>query len=338
MRATDKLKKLSAVNGNPAGAVLTPCNSRNAVLLAAMANITPSFIDSPLTLNSLLIASGIALEEVLVLRHRPSEASLNRVFNWIAEERPDLFDCYQSTHGPRVEAALNRAKFVASFIRHEAGTALFVGLCRVAGTRTIGRDECILRPAHIELIQLGMSGVFASSARKHVVEFDLAQTPWNEKWHGRLIIKWPGLERSWYRWADRNVFPIQAIAQENLLRAPVPPWDRITLDWSELAVLPESWRAVLSQWRGIYLIIDRSDGRQYVGSAYGVANILQRWLEYARTGHGGNSQLRQRAPANFSFSILQRVSPDLDAEKVIEIEGTWKRRLRSLSPSGLNDN
>jgi hypothetical protein len=81
-----------------------------------------------------------------------------------------------------------------------------------------------------------------------------------------------------------------------------------------------------------------SDGKGYVGSAYGDSNLLGRWLGYAAGGHGGNVLLRNRQPGNFRFSILQRVSPDMDAADVIRLEATWKERLHTRAPFGLNDN
>ena len=72
--------------------------------------------------------------------------------------------------------------------------------------------------------------------------------------------------------------------------------------------------------------------------AYGDTNILGRWLNYAASGHGGNVLLRQRDPKTLRFTILQRVSPDMDAGDVIRLEGTWKERLHTRSPFGLNDN
>jgi hypothetical protein len=187
-------------------------------------------------------------------------------------------------------------------------------------------------------MSLGMSGIKATDDRSEVLEFTLPLTAWHKDWLGRLVIRWPGLERSWYRWADRNEFPVEAITEESLLAQKVPSWDQMILEWRELAILPTSWRAALSQWRGIYLIIDVSDGKQYIGSAYGLENILQRWLGYARTGHGGNRLLRERNPENFRFSILQRVSPDLDDASVISVESTWKERLATRVPMGLNEN
>jgi hypothetical protein len=98
------------------------------------------------------------------------------------------------------------------------------------------------------------------------------------------------------------------------------------------------WKSALPQWRGIYYIFDTSDGKGYVGSAYGEANLFGRWLNYAARGHGGNKLLKQRHPRNFRFSILQRVSPDMNATDLIRLEVSWKERLHTRQPFGLNDN
>jgi hypothetical protein len=72
----------------------------------------------------------------------------------------------------------------------------------------------------------------------------------------------------------------------------MPDWREIELEWEELGVLSPRWKSKLTEWRGIYYIFDTSDGKGYVGSAYGVDNLLGRWLHYAASGHGGNSLVR----------------------------------------------
>jgi hypothetical protein len=296
-------------------------------------------LESPaLTLAELLGRSGIDPASVLVFRHRPYEPALNRAFDWIVAERPDLFECYQSTHAQRTESAVARAVYVASFIRHRPKEALFVGLYEKRTMAEMSVEQCVARPAHRELMSLGMSGFKATDGRSHVNVFDLARTDWHASWTGRLVVRWPGLERSWFRWADRNEFEVLAIAAESLLEAQMPAWDELVLSWRELALLPSRWAHALAQWRGVYLITDSSDRMQYVGSAAGSENILQRWLDYSRTGHGGNKLLRLRDPANFHFSILQRVSPDMPVADVIGVEKRWKDRLFTKAPAGLNEN
>ena len=87
-----------------------------------------------------------------------------------------------------------------------------------------------------------------------------------------------------------------------------------------------------------YLIYDTSDRMGYVGSAYGKGNLLGRWENYGASGHGGNKLLLERQHENFRFTILQRVSPDMETDEVIRIENTWKQRLHTRHPFGLNDN
>ncbi len=117
----------------------------------------------------------------------------------------------------------------------------------------------------------------------------------------------------------------------------MPSWEELTLTWEELKVLPSKWQVALSEWRGIYFILDETDGKGYVGSAYGCDNILGRWLNYASSGHGGNKELRRRNAASFRFSILQRVSPDMEPADIIRLERTWKNRLHTRE-FGMNEN
>lgn len=111
----------------------------------------------------------------------------------------------------------------------------------------------------------------------------------------------------------------------------------IVLTQAELQSLPASWKSALSQWRGIYFIYDASRQAGYVGSAYGSENILGRWRDYARTGHGGNRGLKSSAAGDLRFSILQRTSPDLDTEAIVALEASWKQRLHTRD-FGLNRN
>ncbi|MFB3917258.1 MAG: GIY-YIG nuclease family protein [Terriglobales bacterium] len=294
-----------------------------------------------MNLNDLLLTKSIKPEQVLVLRHRPTEPALNKVLPWLAAEKPDVYNAYQQTQGEKVEKAMSRAAYVASFIGHEPGKALFIGLYSIDGSRPLTYEEFWQVPAYVEMKAFGMRGFTkdeACNGRPSVQWFNLTPTDFYATWKGKLIVGWPGLERSWWRWADRNEIPVAAVLEDSLLDKAMPEWEEIALNWEELRVLPTRWKSALSQWRGIYYIFDESDGKGYVGSAYGENNLLGRWLNYAASGHGGNSLLRKRDASNFRFSILQRVSPDMAADDVIRLECTWKERLHTRSPHGLNDN
>jgi hypothetical protein len=49
----------------------------------------------------------------------------------------------------------------------------------------------------------------------------------------------------------------------------------------------------LQNQKGVYLITDISNGKMYVGSAYGENMILGRWESYVKTYHGGNVGLKK---------------------------------------------
>jgi hypothetical protein len=288
-------------------------------------------------LNDLLRAKSLVPSETLVLRHVPQEPNLRKVFRWLAAEKPDVFNAYQQTQGAKLEKAMLRAKYVATFIGHASGKAIFVGIYKIGQSRPMTFDEYWARPEYIEMRdKFGMTG-FSGTKRTSLLWFDLELTDNCSEWKGKLIIRWPPPDISWWRRAERNDIPIHSILEDNTLDGAMPQWDQLVLPWDALGILPQRWRDVISQWRGIYYIHDKSDGKGYVGGAYGTENILGRWLHYAASGHGGNTQLKKRSPQNFQFSILELVPINADVDEVMRKETNWKERLHTRT-SGLNDN
>jgi hypothetical protein len=292
--------------------------------------------------NDLLTKENIDPASVLVMRHTPWERQLRKVLPWFAAEHPEIFNAYQSTQDVKVETEMLRAKYVASFIGLEKRrgsaeqVAVFVGLYKVGDHRPLTYDQFWEIPAFQELKKFGMRGF--EGDRPSVLWFDLTTNDFKKQWRGKLIVEWPRPPIKWTRFANRANFPIVAIVEDSLLFEIMPDWRDCIWSWAELGKLPSKWRESLRQWRGIYYIFDQSDGKGYVGSAYGTDNILGRWENYAAVGHGGNVLLRERSPESFTFSILERVSPDMVIDEVTGLETSWKKRLHTRSPSGLNNN
>lgn len=294
-----------------------------------------------MNLNDLLGRANIDPRHVLVFRHRPNEPELNKVLPWLAAEEPDVFNAYQQTQGERVERAMQAMRgtgYTASFIGREPGKALFVGLYSIGESNPLSREEFWKVPAYVQLKAFGMRGFAEERATASVLWFDLKLTHFYANWKGKLIVGWPPPERSWWRRAHRNEFPVIAVLEDSALDAALPEWDEIEFTWEELRVLPTRLKFKLSDWRGVYYIFDSIERKGYVGSAYGESNLLGRWLNYAAHGHGGNRLLRQRDPGNFRFTILELVSPTMDPHEVIRLESSWKQRLHTRAPYGLNDN
>jgi hypothetical protein len=290
-----------------------------------------------LQFKDLLINEGIDPKDVLFLRHVPQEAELKKVLPLLADEKPEIFNAYQQTQNPRAEKAMLKAEYVASFIGHESGKALFVGLYKIKGYRPLSYNQYWEEPALLELKnKYGMEGM--TNKQSTSLWFDLEPLKFYSEWKGKLVIRWSG-ERAFFQRSDskENKFEILAITEDSILIPGMPEWNQLILTWNELKELPKKWYDKLSQWRGIYYILDDSDGKGYVGSAYGKENLHGRWCNYAESGHGDNTKLLNRNPENFWFSILERVSPDAEEVDVISKENTWKDRLHTRK-FGLNGN
>jgi hypothetical protein len=107
------------------------------------------------------------------MRHTPKESKLKKVLPWLAAEKPDVFNAYQQTHGPHVERSMLRSRYVASFIGHQLGKALFIGLYLIEDSRPFS-DEDWSVPANIEMKAFGMKGFPRESSRSSILWFDLA--------------------------------------------------------------------------------------------------------------------------------------------------------------------
>lgn len=121
-----------------------------------------------------------------------------------------------------------------------------------------------------------------------------------------------------------------------------PGYDRVRLSWRQLKTILErnksDWIAALSNQKAVYLITDRSNGKQYVGSATSKNGmLLERWRAYAENGHGENKELRtlidkhglSYAEHHFQYSILENYNQRTDDDEISKRETWWKETLCS---------
>ena len=102
------------------------------------------------------------------------------------------------------------------------------------------------------------------------------------------------------------------------------------------------WKAALANVKGVYLIADKSNGKKYIGSAYGDAGIWVRWACYIGTGHGWNDELItlidhegiKYAGEHFRFSVLEVMVKSTPDDVVLAREAHWKRAL--LKPASMD--
>lgn len=167
---------------------------------------------------------------------------------------------------------------------------------------------------------------------------------------GRAIVRFDkGFRASYLRgpkWADR--MEVVAIQEQRMTVGEFPGFNAVLLPLVTLRTVVgqeiESWKAALGNVAGVYVITDNFDGRHYVGSAYGGAGLWSRWAAYAKTGHGGNAELKALLAEkgsghseNFQFSILEVCDLNASDDFILGREGHWKAVLRTRN-FGLNGN
>ena len=115
-----------------------------------------------------------------------------------------------------------------------------------------------------------------------------------------------------------------------------PGYENINHDFHVLEPIFKSerpdWKAALSSIKGVYLISDTNNGKQYIGSAYGDMGIWSRWACYIGTGHGWNDELTKLineksikyARENFRFSLLEIMSMSASDDFIMARESHWK--------------
>ncbi|MFC1582964.1 GIY-YIG nuclease family protein, partial [Planctomycetota bacterium] len=175
-----------------------------------------------MNLNDLFKNKGLDPQDIIVLRHRPTEPELRKVLPWLAAEKPDVFNAYQQTQTERLEKAMEKMSgsgYVASFIGLEPGSALFIGLYSIGNTKPLTRRTYWQVPAYIEMKAFGHKGLSKDSPRKKVLWFDLRIADFCVEWKGKLTVGWPPPERSWWRRAHRNTMPILSILEDSALDA-----------------------------------------------------------------------------------------------------------------------
>lgn len=166
-----------------------------------------------------------------------------------------------------------------------------------------------------------------------------------EKYFGRIIVRFKNHAQNMVRLADSVIHDceIAQILPDVFDNDIFPGYEKVNISWRELstAITKDTWKTALQNQKGVYLITDTSNGKMYVGSAYGDEMILNRWKAYIKTGNGGNKELKQlefdHIKNHFRFSILDIFKSTTDEKLIIERESWWKETLLSRK-FGYNSN
>lgn len=235
----------------------------------------------------------------------------------------EVFMNYQSE---QVKKRFMDVDYIVAFIGEEGVASRFVGVYKNMGLiKEIGdyNDEVLAK-------------------------FDFQEVGGFELLKERVIIDW----RNPVSWLQNyiNEMPVVRI-DRGLKEDNIPVFSRfedVLLDYNQLSRIFETnnieWKSKLESCNCIYLILDKSNGKQYVGSTYNKQGIWGRWAQYAATGHGGDKDLKPLLEAdpnyarkNFQWCILETLPLKILEEHAIDRESLYKRKFGTRD-FGYNNN
>lgn len=186
------------------------------------------------------------------------------------------------------------------------------------------------------------------------VGYELELVDLHKELIGRLVIdfyRYQGLRgRAFLLEGYYKDFVVSEILKKPFDGINFPGYENINIDFPELETVfkyqKNDWKGALENVKGVYVIVDKSNGKKYVGSAYGDFGIWSRWAVYVGTGHGFNDELTKLisengidyARQNFRFSLLEYRSMRIDDNLIINRESYWKEALITRGQFGYNKN
>lgn len=276
----------------------------------------------PIMFNALLRAAGLDPDDTRLLRHQDKRADRGRTPYELWRDDRSAFEFYQSLQ--RVEGRSKfKAKCWASFVGTRDGGTLFVGLYSVKHLGPLKEDRPL---PHME-------GVAEAGSYD---QYELTLQEALSDLSGKLQIAWGEGTRAWVQYASRQDKPVVEVRAE-FREDDFPGFMEFLSPLSRIEGLPKGWIDVLRACRGIYLLTCPKTKEQYVGSATGEEGFWQRWMDYVRTGHGGDLALRSRDPSDYQVSILEVAGTANSTDDIMKMEGRWQRKLQSRA-MGLNRN
>ena len=239
---------------------------------------------------------------------------------FLDHQNDGLFEDYVREHTPVNAKLLMQADYVIVFVA-DGKFSRFAGVYQVFGEDKSAKVQSDGKKGDTVFVNVKLLKAF-------------------EPLGGRVLVDWGGLAaQRWLQWfrGDKKVLRID----QGIIRMMIPftSYNDVLLSFKELKNLIETdnveWREKLKAVNGIYGIADQSNGKLYVGSAYGYEGIWGRWKVYAETnGHGNNDMLvellrnnKDYAWDNFQWFILETFSLDVTDDYAIKRENLYKEKL-----------
>ena len=167
------------------------------------------------------------------------------------------------------------------------------------------------------------------------VNYEAEELEKYKPYFGRVIIKYRKELQAQHRIAKGLIdeFEVAQVLPTIYDGEDFPGYDKVKLTFLQLeAIIARNkltWINALENQKGVYLITDLNNGKQYVGSAYGENGmLLKRWRDYVTSGHGGNKELKtlvaslgfEYVKIHFQYSLLENYNARIDKSIILQMD------------------
>ena len=300
-----------------------------------------------LNLVDMIKTAGLPLDNIVAIRHSFNKKEVADI--WDKHDRRN-FEEYQSIQ-PSQDFFKNK-KYVLSFIADGKTYSRFVGCYEIIDSFPASKAKKLEGFNHWDFYD-----------KPGHVYFKMVLSDYMNDMIDRLVIDWPGtIGYVQYSKDALQKKPVVSIYPDS--KHVFPGYNRVVWDFKtmqEYVLNSDKYEEIanaLKEVYAVYLVVDSTTGKYYVGSAYGKDGLFGRWKTYATTnGKGGGNkedaegnkgvveylQENPKAYLNFQYSILEVVHKtgihEKDVEATLEAEKVWKQKMCSLNTSwGLNRN
>ena len=264
--------------------------------------------------------------KIKLVRHKENKA----IINFLEETyKGSLYHMYRYDNSlflkyqnHQLTENFNNVEYIVSFIGESGQESRFVGVFKNCGHETYDEKTSM---------------------------FDFQEVEGFEILKERVIINWGESAISWHQWwkNDKEVIRIdKGISHDN-----VPPfiqYEDVVLNYEQLRKIIDTqnseWKSKLEACNCIYLILDKNNGKHYIGSTYNKQGIWGRWSIYAETGHGNDVSLKELldndslyAEKYFQWSILETLPLNVVDTVAIDRESLYKEKFGTRD-FGYNNN
>ncbi|MBQ7488927.1 MAG: GIY-YIG nuclease family protein [Bacteroidales bacterium] len=238
------------------------------------------------------------------------------------------FKLFQKWQCEQKESNMNNVEYIVAFLAEEHFECRFIGVFKNCGKLHQTTPEAAL--------------------------YDLKEVDGFEILKDMVVIDWGAGTKNWmHNWTTiKEVVRIEQTSRTDGLPF-FTRYEDVILSYEQLKAVVEDndWKSKLSCLNCVYVILDKKNGKQYVGVTYKDINpgkkngILCRWTEYAKSGHGNDKKLVELlekegsiyAEKNFQWSILETLPLNVTPKVAIDREKLYKIKLGTRE-HGYNEN